>query len=114
MANHVQPPRSIHRRWALGLLVVSFLLVIGFVNPLRETGGWSDDFAYARMVRHLLETAEYRLDNWAAASLPVPVYLAAGVAKIFGYSLTLLRVSTLLLVFASLVCFYCLLQSWDR
>jgi hypothetical protein len=110
MANHVQPQRSIHRRWGLGVLVVAFLLVTGFVNPLRETGSWSDDFAYARMVRHLLETGEYRLDNWAAANLPVQVYLAAGAAKIFGYSLTLLRVSTLLLVFAGLVCFYCLLQ----
>ena len=88
----------------------AFLLVIGFVNPVRETGSWSDDFAYARMVRHLLDTGEYRLDNFAAANLPVQVYFAAGLAKIFGYSLTLLRVSTLLLVFAGLVSFYHLLQ----
>jgi hypothetical protein len=93
-----------------GLLLASFLLVIGFVNPVRETGSWSDDFAYARMVRHLLETGEYRLDDWAAANLPVQVYLAAGLTKIFGYSLTLLRISTLLLVFAGLVSFYFLLH----
>jgi len=97
-------------RWGMGLLLVSFLLVIGFVNPVRETASWSDDFAYARMVRHLLDTGEYKLDHFAAANLPVQVYLAASLAKIFGYSLTLLRMSTLLLVFAGLVSFYHLLQ----
>jgi len=110
MTDHMQPAISIRHRWGLGLLLASFLLVIGFVNPVRESGSLSDDFAYARMVRHLLETGEYRLDHWAAANLPVQIYLAASLAKIFGYSLTLLRVSTLLLVFAGLVSFYRLLQ----
>jgi hypothetical protein len=92
------------------LLLSFFLLVIGLVNPFRETGSWSDDFAYSRMVRHLMETGEYRLDHWAAANMPVQTYLAAGLATVFGYSLTLLRLSTLLLVLFGLVSFYRLLR----
>jgi hypothetical protein len=93
------------------MLLSFFLLSIAIVNPLRETATWSDDWAYARMVRHLLETGEYRLDHWAAANMPVQIYLAAGLATVFGYSLTLLRLSTLLLVCFGLVSFYCLLRA---
>ena len=110
MPDHVVPANSMRHRPGVWLLLSSFLLVIGFVNPLRETGSWSDDFAYARMVHHLLETGEYRLDHWAAANMPVQIYLAAGLATVFGYSLTLLRLSTLLLVLFGLVSFYCLLR----
>jgi 4-amino-4-deoxy-L-arabinose transferase-like glycosyltransferase len=92
------------------LLLVGFLLVSGVVNPARESGSWSDDFAYARMVRHTLETGKYQLDHWAAADLPVQTYLAATLAKGFGYSLALLRMSTLLLMLAGLMSFYLLLR----
>src|SRR5262245_61557781 len=92
--------RSISQRYRPGmwLLLSCFLLTIAVVNPLRETGTWSDDFAYARMVRHLLETGEYRLDHWASANMPVQIYWAAGLSRILGYSFITLRISTLILL----------------
>ena len=57
-----------------------------------------DGFAYARTVRHLLETGEYQLDNWAAANPPAQIFVAAGLAKLFGYSIKVLVVSTLVLL----------------
>jgi hypothetical protein len=32
-----------------------------------------DDWANALTVRHLLATAEYRLDGWAVANMPVQI-----------------------------------------
>ena len=40
------------------------------VNPIRNVVT-DDDFAYARMVEHLLTTGEFRLHDWATASMPV-------------------------------------------
>src|SRR5580765_2388798 len=42
--------------------------------------------------------------------MPVQIYLAAGLAEIFGYSLSLLRVSTLMLLVAGLAALYGLLR----
>ncbi len=45
--------------------------------------------------------------------MPTQIYIAAGLAKIVGYSLTLLRLSTVLLLFCGLLAFYALLREVD-
>ena len=95
------PPVSI----AIALLVATVI-----VNPFREMCTLDDSWAYARMVQRLLTTGHYRLDPWAAANMPVQIYLAAALSKVFGYSLSLLRCSTLLLFSVALVSFYRLLR----
>jgi hypothetical protein len=45
--------------------------------------------------------------------MPVQIYLAAGLAKVFGYSLSLLRIATLLLLVAGLAAFVALLRELD-
>jgi hypothetical protein len=106
--------RSISRRYRPGmwLLLSCFLLTIAVVNPLRETGTWSDDFSYARMVHQLLETGEYKVDHWAAADMPVQIYWAAGLSGVLGYSFITLRISTLILLLAGLVACYQLLRDF--
>ena len=98
------------RRWPAFLIGGALLCAVVIVDPLREFMSQDDGWAYARSVEHLLRTGEYRLDAWSAANMPVQIYLAAGLAEIFGYSLSLLRVSTLMLLVAGLATLYGLLR----
>jgi hypothetical protein len=91
----------------LGLLV----LVAVFVNPFREVAS-DDDWAYALTVRHLLETGQYRLNNWASANMIAQVSWAALLAQVFGYSLSILRLSTLIVLVIGLIACYCLLRDF--
>ena len=98
------------RRGPALLIVAALLCAVVIVDPVREFMSQDDGWAYARSVEHLLRTGEYRLDAWSAANMPVQIYLAAGLAEIFGYSLSLLRVSTLVLLVAGLAALYGLLR----
>jgi hypothetical protein len=94
-----------------GLLVLLFFffLVVACINPLRHVM-IQDDWAYALTVRHLLTTGEYRLHDWAAANMPVQIYWAALLARIFGYTFAVLHCSTLVLLLVGLVALYWLLR----
>ena len=93
-----------------GLLALGLLLAIIVINPFREMLPDDDGWAYARSVQHLLATGKYRLDPWAAANMPVQIYLAAGLSKLVGYSLRLLRFTTLALLVVGLGSLYALLR----
>ena len=104
---------SLSARWAPALMVGAALLAaIVIVDPFREFMSQDDGWAYARSVEHLVLTGQYRLDAWSAANMPVQIYLAAGLAKVFGYSFSILRISTLLLLVAALGAFYASLRDW--
>src|SRR5215211_4760662 len=76
------------------MLLIAFTTIVIFINPIREmpTG---DDWAYALTVRHLVETGEYRLHDWSAANMPTQVYWGAMLSNVFGFSFSILRMSTL-------------------
>ena len=93
-----------------GLLVLGLLLAILVINPFREMLPNDDGWAYARSVQHLVATGKYRLDPWAAANMPVQIYLAAGLSKLAGYSLRLLLFTTLALLVVGLGSLYALLR----
>ena len=57
--------------YALLLVVV---LAIAFVNPLRENMTADDGWAYALSVRHLVETGQYKLNDWASVNMPMQIY----------------------------------------
>ena len=102
---------AIQRCRGWGVLLVVVLLVISFISPARETM-FGDDFAYGLTVRHLLQTGEYRLHDWAAANMPTQIYWGALLAKAFGYSFTILRFSTLFLLLGGLTALYYLLRDF--
>jgi hypothetical protein len=87
-------------------ITACLLLAAAIINPFREILTIDDSWAYARTVEHLIRTGDYQLDAWAAANMPVQIYLAGGLAEIFGYSLSLLRLSTVGLLALGLVSFY--------
>lgn len=103
--------RTIPKHTGLYLLLLLFLLVAWLVNPIREVM-IEDDWAYALTVRHLLATGEYKLNDWAAANMPVQIYWAAFLARIFGYTFGVLHCSTLVLVLAALIGLYFLLRDF--
>ena len=92
------------------LLVV--VLVVVLVNPLREGLTADDGWAYALSVRHWVETGQYKLNDWASVNMPVQIYWVGLLAKIFGYSFTLLRLSTLFLFLVAILSFYYLLRDF--
>jgi hypothetical protein len=100
----------LERATAPGLLAASLLLATIVINPFREMLSEDDAWAYARTVQHLLATGKYQLDAWAAANMPVQIYLAAGLSKPIGYSLSLLRCTTLALLAIGVGSFYALLR----
>jgi hypothetical protein len=101
--------RQPHRCRALAPLATvgaCLLLAAVIINPFREMVCIDDSWAYARTVEHLIRTGDYQLDAWAAANMPVQIYLAGALSEIFGYSLSLLRLTTVGLMALGLVSFY--------
>jgi hypothetical protein len=89
------------------------LLAAVIINPVRELVSSDDGWAYARSVEHLIRTGEYRLDEWSAANMPVQIYLAAALSKIFGYSLSLTQLTTVGILAVGLASFYGLARQFS-
>src|ERR1700729_127194 len=96
----------------LAFVATALSLAIIVINPLREELEWDDGWAYARCVIHLLQTVKYHLDSWAAANMPVQIYFSAAIAEIGGYSIGLLRCTTLALFVVGVLSFYALLRDF--
>lgn len=83
-----------------GRCVLAILAVLTAATLLVDPRGdfpLNDDWAYGWSVRHLLETGEFRLSDWAAANLFSQVVWGALFCRVFGFSFTVLRLSTLVL-----------------
>jgi hypothetical protein len=107
-----EAPRFLRRNAGLILVLMALSLSILFIDPLREALNEDDSFSYARSVQYLLDAGEYRADSWTAANMPVQILFGAALAKIFGYSLGILRVSTLIIFGFGLAAFYRLLRDF--
>ncbi|MEW6111886.1 MAG: glycosyltransferase family 39 protein [Thermodesulfobacteriota bacterium] len=105
------PPANREHNW-LWLVTALFAGAVVWVNPLRETA-MLDDWAYALTVRHLLETGEYKLHDWLSANMPFQAYWGGMFSSVFGYALSSLRLSTLVLSFLGLLAFYQLAREHD-
>ena len=93
--------------WPLGAVLGVLGLLIVVVNPLREVP-YEDDWSYTLMVRHLLETGQYQVDNWSAANPIFHIYWGALFTRLWGFSFASLRISTLVLLAAGLCGMYML------
>lgn len=102
-----------YRKSPVLVVLAVFAALVSIVDPIREIMTRDDGWAYARSVECLLKTGEYHLDAWSAASMPVQIYFAAGLAHVFGYSMSLLRVCTLILCFSGAIAFYGILREFD-
>lgn len=67
---------------------------------------FGDDWSYARTVEHLLKTGQFRIHEWNCANMIFQTYWGAFCSLVFGYSFSVLRLSTLFLAFGGLLAFY--------
>jgi hypothetical protein len=92
-------------RWpGLALVIALYLAAVVAVNPLRECPVL-DDWAYASTVRHLLQTGEYKLDDWVAPNMPFQTLWGAMFCLALGDSYVALRISTVALTVIGLIAF---------
>lgn len=82
------------RDWLCFLLLWGLCIFI--VNPVGEFP-LNDDWGYAQVVKRLLDTGQYEPGTWPVMTLFTQVYWGAAFAAIFGFSFTILRLSTLAL-----------------
>ncbi|WP_044400348.1 glycosyltransferase family 39 protein [Lacinutrix sp. Hel_I_90] len=88
----------------LGLLLL-WLLVIVIINPIGDFP-LNDDWCYGKSVKTLLEEGYLKLYNWGEMTLVSHVYWGYFFTKLFGFSFTVLRWSTLLMGFATILGIY--------
>ena len=88
----------------LCLVIGLYLVAVAAVNPLRECPVL-DDWAYASTVRHLLETGQYKLDDWVAPNMPFQALWGALFCLALGDSYVTLRLSTVALTVIGLIAF---------
>jgi Dolichyl-phosphate-mannose-protein mannosyltransferase len=92
------------------LSLVWWVLAI-FVNPLGEFA-LNDDWAYAKNVYYLAEEGRFKFSTWPAMTLMTQMLWGALWSKIFGFSFSVLRLSVLVLGWATVLLTYKLLERW--
>ncbi|WP_088894368.1 ArnT family glycosyltransferase [Leptolyngbya ohadii] len=88
--------RYVNRESVMLPIAAIFLLTVLLVTPQGEFP-LNDDWIHAKAVQRLLEEGSYRGHPYVAATLVAQANWAALFAKIFGFSFTTLRISTLVL-----------------
>ena len=103
-----RPLRGFHRigGWAAATL---FLVGVMCINPRAEIGV-NDDWSYMYTTKVLAQTGHLSFNGWATAMLGWQVYLGALFVRVFGYSCTAMRASTVLLTVMMLLLFHSLLR----
>ena len=91
------------------LLSIFWLLACALANPFGDFP-LNDDWAYGRNVYYLVEEGRLAFSEWPAMTLVAQVLWGAAWCKLFGFSFTVLRFSTLVLGLAGLFAFYASLR----
>jgi hypothetical protein len=88
----------------LGLLLLWLILIV-IINPMGDFP-LNDDWCYGKSVKTLVEDGYLKLYNWGEMTLVGHVYWGYLSTKIFGFSFTVLRFSTLVMGFATILGIY--------
>lgn len=103
-------PGQEKRFYPVWILTVVWLLGALVVRPFCDFP-LNDDFSYARSVHNLAVDERFEIDNWGAMTLVAQVFWGAGFVKLFGFSFTALRVSTLVIGWLASIAFYYLVRA---
>jgi hypothetical protein len=95
---------------ALALILLVYLPLALSASPFYEFP-LNDDVIYAEAVQTLLETGQLKLSPWVAPTLILQVVYGAAVSKLFGFSFTTLRLTTLVLSLVSTSSLYFFLRT---
>jgi 4-amino-4-deoxy-L-arabinose transferase-like glycosyltransferase len=73
-----------------------WLMIVTIVPPVADFP-LNDDWIYAKVVQHLVDTGQYRSNPYSDPTFILQAYWGAAFVKLFGFSFDTLRLSTLLL-----------------
>jgi hypothetical protein len=82
--------------------VLALGLCVAIAHPVSEMG-YTDDWSYIWSARVLADTGHFVYNGWATAMLGWQLYLGALFIKLFGFSFTVVRMSTLLVAMSTAV-----------
>lgn len=95
------------------LLATLFLAQFLIISPIGEFP-LNDDWVHAEMAQHWAETGAFRLNPYTGPLLYAQLIYAVGLIKIFGFSFTLLRFSTLALMAGLVFGLFFLLKKYTK
>lgn len=98
--------------FAPSAILVAFLLLIVAVNPAHEFPQ-ADDWDYARTAQVFADTGILTRSQYSQATVLFHAFVGGLVVKTFGFSFTVLRLTTLALALGALLAFYALLRAFD-
>lgn len=87
------------------VLVVAFLLQFLFISPIGEFA-LNDDWVHTEIMKHWVDSGEFRMNPFSGPTFYVPIMYGAVLTKIFGFSFSMFRISTLVLGILTLILFY--------
>jgi hypothetical protein len=87
----------------------TYIVLVLFLSPNREYSV-IDDWIYAQAARHVQVLGWYARPDWSVASLVAQAWWGSAFATVFGYCLTTLTYSTLVLAWIGVLCFYRILR----
>ena len=113
MAINLRPRwQSIQHYIVAGLVFAALYLVYFAVASPQHEFPLNDDWGYSQAVRHLVNTGELRISDWASATTVFQTYWGALFAFLAGgFSLSAMRWSALAFSFISCLALYDLLLS---
>jgi len=97
----------------LFLLVALFAAQFLFISPKGEFA-LNDDWVHTDTIKHWVETGSFRLMPYAGPTFYIPILYGAALVKIFGFSFTLLRISTLFIGLIFVLLFFLFLVKLSR
>src|SRR6186713_2191344 len=110
----ILPLRDFLRKDGTPLMILAAIgiLVEFFINPSGEFP-LNDDWSYTLSLQHLYETHHLVLKGWTSMPLLIQLYWGFLFCKIFGFSFTVLRYSTLVLGLAGVMGSYFLMKEFS-
>jgi hypothetical protein len=91
------------------IIIAIWILMAIIVNPIGDFP-LNDDWAFGRAVKSVVEKGEFKLSDWGAMNLFSQVWWGALFCLPFGFSFTVLRLSTLVLGLIGVLATYGLLR----
>lgn len=98
---------------AFGVITVIWLIAFFIVKPFGEFP-LNDDWAYSKNVFYLIEEGILKFTNWPAMTLIFHMISGAAFCKIFGFSFTILRISTIIISLIGLFFIYLIVNKTTK
>jgi hypothetical protein len=93
------------------LLTIIFVFLAIFLFSFKQYP-LNDDWSYLRAAEVFHNTGQIRFTDWTAMSLIFQLWWGTTITRLFGYSIELLRLSTLLISLIGLIFFYLLVREF--